>query len=139
LSPQNSRFSAKPAGPQAVADDDRFSETRHVVARIKHPSDVRGRAEHGKIVSTYLQQFEMLRTLSAGQVCRAILDSSHLVKDARPCSEIVQFRHGEPDVPRAYAAIAGDDLHQTLRMGKRKGTQQNRVGARDIGFSVPEL
>ena len=127
LSPQNSRISAKPAGPQAVADYDRFCETRHVVARTKHPSDVRGSAEHGKIVSTHLQQFEMLRTLSAGQVCRATLDSSHLVKDARSCSEIVQFRNGEPDVPRAYAAIAGDDLHQTLRMGKRKRTQQHRV------------
>ena len=46
LSPQNSRISAKPAGPQAVADHDRFCETRHVVAQTKHPSDVRGSAEH---------------------------------------------------------------------------------------------
>src|SRR5207253_9457842 len=83
LSPQNSRISAKPAGPQAVADDDRFSEARHVVARTKHPSDVSGNAEHGKIVRTHLQQFEMLRTLCAGQVRRATLDSSHLVKDPR--------------------------------------------------------
>ena len=84
LSPQNSRISAKPAGPQTVADYRRFRETRRFVARTKHPSDVRGSAEHGKIVRTHLQQFEMLRTLSAGQVCRATLDSSHLVKDARP-------------------------------------------------------
>src|SRR5881394_1347932 len=82
LSPQHSRISAKLAGPQAVADDDRFSETRHVVARIKHSSDVRGRAEYGKIVGAHLQYFEMLRALSAGHVCRATLDRSHLVKDA---------------------------------------------------------
>ena len=64
LSPQNSRISAKLAGPQAVADYGRFCETRRFVARTKHPSDVRGSAEHGKIVRTHLQQFEMLRTLS---------------------------------------------------------------------------
>src|SRR4051794_8711381 len=100
LSPQNSRISAKPAGPQAVADYRRFRETRRFVARTKHPSYVRGSAEHGKIVRTHLQQFEMLRMLSAGQVCRATLGSSHLVKDARPCSEIVQFGNGKPDIPR---------------------------------------
>src|SRR5262245_39906588 len=84
LSPQDSRISAELAGPQTVADDCRFRETRRVVARTKHPSDVCGRAEHGKIVRTHLQQFETLRTIPAGQVCRATLCTSHLVKDARP-------------------------------------------------------
>src|SRR5438034_2594690 len=91
LSPQNSRISAKPAGPQAVADYDRFCHTLRFVLRTKHPSDVGGNAEHGKIVRTYLQQFEVLRMLGAGQVCRASLESSDFVKDARSCSEIVQF------------------------------------------------
>src|SRR5438045_9187672 len=104
LSPQNSRISAKPAGPQAVADDDRFCETRHVVARTKHPSDVRGRAEHGERVSTHLQQFEMLRTLSAGPACRATSYSSHPVTDACSWSEIVHFRNGARGVMRATAA-----------------------------------
>ena len=84
LSPENSRISAKRAGPQTVADDRRFRETRRFVARTKHPSDVRGSAEHGKIVRTHLQQFEALRTLCACQVCRPTLESSHLVKDAGP-------------------------------------------------------
>ena len=84
LSPQNCRISAKLAGPQTVADYRRFRETRRFVARTKHPSDVRGSAEHGKIVRTHLQQFETLRTVCAGQVCRATIEGSHLVKDARP-------------------------------------------------------
>src|SRR5947207_14951785 len=76
----------------------------------------------------------MLRTLSAGQVCRATLDRSHLVKDARSCSEIVQFRNGEPDVPRAYAAIAGDDFHQTLRM--EKGSERNNTASTMLKIAV---
>src|SRR5262249_23323710 len=84
LSPQHSRISPKPAGPQTVADDCRFRETRRLVARTKHPSDVRGGAEHRGIVRTHFHQFEMLRTIPAGQVCRATLGASHLVKDARP-------------------------------------------------------
>src|SRR5262245_2803894 len=83
LSPQNSRISTKLAGPQTVADYCRFRETRRFVARTKHPSDLRGSTEHRKIVRTHLQQFETLRTLCAGQVCRTTLGSSHLVKDAR--------------------------------------------------------
>src|SRR5262249_58901262 len=89
LSPQHSRISAKPAGPQTVADDCRFREPRRCVARTKHPSDVRGRAKHGEIVRTHLQQFKMLRTFSASQVCGATLGAGHLVKDARPRGEIV--------------------------------------------------
>src|SRR5207253_8487712 len=102
LSPENSRLSAKRAGPQTVADYDRFCETRRFVARTKHPSDVRGSAEHGKIVRTHLQQFEMLRMLRAGQVCRATLESTHFVKDARSCSEIVQFGDGESNILRPH-------------------------------------
>src|SRR5262249_56217 len=82
LSPQNPRTPTKPAGPQTVADYCRFRETRRFVARTKHPSDVRGSAEHGEIIRTHLQQFETLRTLSAGQVCRPTLGGRHLVKDA---------------------------------------------------------
>src|SRR6476661_7388103 len=67
LSPQNSRISAELTGPQAVADDCRFRETRRLVARTKHPSDVRGGAEHGKIVGTHFHQLETLRTPCAGQ------------------------------------------------------------------------
>ena len=69
----------------------------------------------------------MLRTLSAGQVCRATLGSSHLVKDARPCSEIVQFGNGESNILCPHPPIVGHDLHQPVRVGKRKRTQQNRV------------
>src|SRR5262250_1799135 len=94
LSPQNSRISAKLAGPHTVADDCRFRETRRVVARTKPPSDVRGRSEHGKIVRTHFQQFEMLRTLSAGQVRGATLGRNHLVKDAHARPEIVEFWNG---------------------------------------------
>src|SRR5258708_23342249 len=75
LSPQNSRISAKPAGPETVADYCRFRETRRFVARTKHPSDVRVRAEHGKIVRTHLQQFQTLRTPSARQSCTATVGS----------------------------------------------------------------
>src|SRR5262245_34452863 len=84
LSPQTSRISAKPSGPQTVADHGGFGETLRFVSRAKHSPKVRGSAEHGKIVRTHLQQFEMLRTLPAGQVRRATLGSRHLVKDARP-------------------------------------------------------
>src|SRR6478752_5058305 len=90
LSPENSRISAKRAGPQTVADYRRVREARRFVARTEHPSDVRGGTEHGKIVRTYLQQFETLRTLCACQVCRPTEDGSHLVKDAGPRPEIVE-------------------------------------------------
>src|SRR5581483_5429141 len=84
LSPEHSRIPAKRAGPQTVADDRRLRETWRFVARTKHPSDVRGRAEHGKIVGTHLHQFEALRILCACQVCRPTLEGGHLVKHAGP-------------------------------------------------------
>ncbi len=57
--------SAEPSGPQAIADRNRFAIARHLVARAKHPPDVRGSAEHGKIVGAdrrYLETLRMLRT-----------------------------------------------------------------------------
>ena len=56
LSPQNSGISAEPSGPQTIADHDRFRETLRLVTRAKHPPDVRGSAEHGKIVRADDQQ-----------------------------------------------------------------------------------
>ena len=52
----------------AVADHDRFREAQRLVTRPEYPSDLRGSAEHGKIVRTHLQYFEMLRTISAGHI-----------------------------------------------------------------------
>src|SRR5438477_274124 len=86
-----------------------------------------GISAHGKIVRTHLQQFEMLRMLRAGQVCRATLDSSHLVKDARSCSEIVQFGNGESNILCPHPPIVSHDLHQPVRVRKRTRTQQTRV------------
>src|SRR6266481_5337379 len=37
--------SAEPSGPQVIADRNRFAVARHLVARAKHPPDVRGSAE----------------------------------------------------------------------------------------------
>jgi len=53
--------------------------------------------------------------------------NGHLLKDARSCSEIVQFGNGKPNILRPHPPIVGHDLHQPLGMGKGKRTQQNRI------------
>ena len=83
-SPQNPGISAELAGPQAIADHDRIGETLLLIARTKHPPDVRGSAEHRKIVRTDNQHLETLRMLSTGQTNVAQDGSGHLVKNTRP-------------------------------------------------------
>jgi hypothetical protein len=67
-----------------------------VVARAKHPPDVRGNAKHGEIVRTDGLPFETLRTLCACQISVEWPGNGHLLEDARPCSEIVQFGNEKP-------------------------------------------
>src|ERR1700677_2575349 len=90
-SPQNSGISTELTGPQAIAHHDRFGPTLRFVTRAKHSPDVRGNAEHGEIVRTDGLHFETLWTLCACQINFGWPGSGHLLKDARPCSEIVQF------------------------------------------------
>ena len=126
-SPQNSGISAEPSGPQTIADHDRFGETLRLVTRAKHPPDVRGNAKHGEILRTDGLRFETLRTLCACQINVGWPGNGHLLKDARPCSEIVQFWNRKPNILRPHPLIVGHDLHQPVRVRKRKRTQQNRV------------
>src|SRR5579864_4422554 len=126
-SPQNSGISAEPSGPQTIADHDRFGETLRFVTRTKHSPDVRGSAKHGKVVGTDKLGFETLRTLGTGQISLGWGSHAYLVKDADPCSEIVQFWNRKPSILRPHPPIVGHDLHQPVRVRKRKRTQQNRV------------
>ena len=134
LSPENSRLSAKPAGPQTVADYCRFRETRRFVARTEHPPDVCGNTEHGKIVRTHLQQFETFRTLSAGQACRATLDTTPWLKtpalDLRSSNSRTESPMSRTPTPRLLATIF------TRRSGWEKGSPRNKTALTMLKIAV---
>ena len=46
---------------------------------------------------------------------------------ASSCSEIVRFWNRKPNILRPHPPTVGHDLHQPVRVRKRKRTQQNRT------------
>ena len=115
------------AAPQAIADHRDRRETERKVLGSKQSSDLRGRAQHRKVVGMRDHELETLRMAGASQILASASDRAHIFKYPRSISEILQFGHGERHVPQSQAGLIEGDSHQAVGFGKRKRAQQNRT------------
>ena len=102
---ENVAIGAERAAPQTIADYHYRSKTERVVLRSKQPSNLRRRAQHGKIIGMDGDELEPLRLSSAGHIQASPTDCAHVLEDSGTSSQVLKFRYGRWNIFKANARV----------------------------------
>ena len=122
---QNLRIAGKAPLPATLAEDHHLLAFRQVLLLCERTSAQHRRAEEAEEVGTHLGGLKLFRKCASCQVDDAVTEGRHVLHDAGLFPPVLEFggrRAGSRAIGKGV-----QEKDQAVRVGKRRGLQQDRV------------